>query len=229
MTETLTPREEFQPDYSAYHWQIIDLKRISYAEALELQQQTWNAVQEGGDHVLYLLEHNPVITMGRRTDPEHLLRSRSELKEDGIELFKVDRGGSATYHGPGQLVGYVICKSSRMGGIHTLVKRILNIITETIQSFGVPATIDEDNPGVWTETEVPRKLAAVGMSNTHGITMHGFAINVDLPLSGFSAIVPCGLTLPVTTMAIETGKHLQVDDVKTRLIEILKEDFKQEY
>jgi len=211
----------FHPDYSSYAWNVYDLGRISYGKALELQKKYRRAVKEGGDHVLLLLEHDPVITLGRRTEPEHLLKSEKELNSDGIELFEVDRGGSATYHGPGQLVGYVICKSSRVGGIHELVSRVLRAVANTISSFGIDCHVDEDNPGIWSTGEVPRKLAAVGMSNTHGYTMHGFAINVDLPLTGFAAIVPCGLTLPVSTMAIESGRRIAVDEVKTKVIEEL--------
>ena len=142
------------------------------------------------------------------------------------ELFRVNRGGSATYHGPGQLIGYLICKSNRYGGIHSLVTIILNTIHEVISSFGIKAKIDTENPGVWTDTEPPRKLSAVGMSNKDGYSMHGFAINVDLPLTGFSTIVPCGLKLPVSTLAIETGRRLQISTIeeliKNKLLENLK-------
>lgn len=111
---------------------------------------------------------------------------------------------------------------NRVGGIHELVARILQSIQNTLQEWGISCEIDSDNPGIWTQSEVPRKLAAVGLSNRDGYTMHGFAINVDLPLSGFSTIVPCGLSLPVTTMAIETGNQLSVDEVKKRIIHHLK-------
>ena len=214
--------ETFIPTGSSYQWEIRDLGRISYGEALELQKQAWQEVQEGRNHQLWLLQHDPVITLGRRTDPEHLLKTEQELDEAGIDLFRVNRGGSATYHGPGQLVGYIICKSSRMGGIHELVSCILHAVANTIKEYGIEAVIDEDNPGIWTDSEVPRKLAAVGMSNTKGYTMHGFAVNVDLPLTGFAAIVPCGLTLPVSTLAIETGERIEIEEVKNKMIENLK-------
>ena len=84
--------------------------------------------------------------------------------------------------------------------------------------------IDEENPGIWTRSEIPRKLAAVGLSNRDGVTKHGFAINIDLPLTGFTAIVPCGLTLPVSTMAIETGEKIPIGEVKEKITQILKEE-----
>lgn len=199
-------------------WEIIYPGLIDYATGLELQEKYWNAVKNGGKFILLLLEHQPVITLGRRTDPSHLLLSETELKERGIELFHANRGGSATYHGPGQLVGYIICKSSRYGGIHSVVERALKSINRVMNNFEIKSYIDYENPGVWTNTEPPRKLAAVGMSNKDGYTMHGFAINVDLPLTGFSAIVPCGLTLPVSTMSIEIGKRIDLSQVENDFI-----------
>ncbi len=207
-------------------WTVQHFDLLMYQDALNIQREFHDRVKKGEGHFLMLLQHYPVITLGRRTDVSHLLLSEDELRERGIALYRVNRGGSATYHGPGQLVGYVICKSSRYGGIHSLVSIILRTIHEVISSFGIKAKIDFDNPGVWTDTEPQRKLSAVGMSNKEGFTMHGFAINVDLPLTGFSAIVPCGLQLPVSTLAIETGERIKVatveDLVKTELIENLK-------
>ncbi|MCY3410335.1 MAG: lipoyl(octanoyl) transferase LipB [Candidatus Heimdallarchaeota archaeon] len=202
-------------------WQVIELDTISYQHGLELQEEYWQKALDGGNHTLLLLEHFPVITMGRRTDASHLLLTEEELEEKGISLFHVNRGGSATYHGPGQLVGYVICKASRLGGIHELVNRVLAGVQEIISSYKIDCIIDYENPGVWTTSDVPRKLAAVGMQNKMGYTMHGFAINVHLPLSGFAAIVPCGLALPVTTMSIELGRILDIQEVKQKAKEIM--------
>lgn len=208
----------FHPEYSNYSWEIYDLGTIAYEKALQIQEETWLEIKDGANHRIYLLEHPNVITLGKRTEEDHLLLSKKELQEAGIELYRVDRGGSATFHGPGQLVGYIHCKSSRVGGIHELVERILTAIAQTLQSFGIDCEVDRENPGIWTQTEVPRKLAAVGLSNRDGYTKHGFAINVDLPLTGFTAIVPCGLTLPVTTMAIELGKRIEVEEVKQVIV-----------
>lgn len=214
--------DRFSPNHSRYSWDVHDLGLIPYADALEIQTSSWDDVKNGRDHKIYLLEHPDVITLGRRTKEEHLLMTKEELAKANIELFRVDRGGSATYHGPGQLVGYVICKSNRVGGIHELVARILSSIELVMGDFGISCVVDAENPGIWTRSEVPRKLAAVGLSNKDGVTKHGFAINVDLPLTGFSAIVPCGLTLPVSTMSIEKGVNIPLVEVKNAIVEKLK-------
>ncbi|MCE7734262.1 MAG: lipoyl(octanoyl) transferase LipB [Candidatus Heimdallarchaeota archaeon] len=194
-------------------WIVEKYGILQYSKALTLQEKLREEVIEGNHQYLMLLQHNDVITLGRRTDVAHLLLSEEELKKKSIELFRVDRGGSATYHGPGQLIGYVITKSSRFGGIHNLVSKILQIINKVIQSLSIDSRIDYENPGIWTNTTPPRKLSAVGMSNKHGYTMHGFAVNVDLPLTGFTTIVPCGLALPVSTLAIETGNRYTVSEI----------------
>ena len=202
-------------------WQVVEFDRVAYQDGLKIQEEYWQKVVNGEDHTLLLLEHNPVITLGRRTDPSHLLESEEELENKGIEMFKVDRGGSATYHGPGQLVGYIIAKASRFGGIHALVSQLLQGLQEIILSFGIDCVINIDNPGIWTKTSRPRKLVAIGIQNKKGYTMHGFAINVNLPLTGYSAIMPCGLNLPITTMSIELGKILSIDVVKRKVKEYL--------
>lgn len=212
---------EYIPKHSSYLWSVRDLNRIGYKEALEMQEDLWQRVVDGDHHYLLLLEHNPVITLGKRTDPDHLLKTKQELEQDGIELFEVNRGGSATYHGPGQVVGYIICKSSRIGGIHALVEKTLIGLSNTISSLGISCTIDYENPGIWTTSDPPRKLAAVGMSNRNGVTMHGFAVNVDVPLTGFSMIVPCGLQLPVSTLSIELGTQISIAEFKKDVIDHL--------
>ncbi|MHA2252161.1 MAG: lipoyl(octanoyl) transferase LipB [Candidatus Kariarchaeaceae archaeon] len=206
-------------------WFVRHYDKISYSDGLRIQTEFQKKVKEEGDQFLLFLEHTPVITLGRRTDKKDLLLSPEELTMKGVELFQVDRGGSATYHGPGQLVGYVICKVSRFGGIHALVISILKAIQKTITGMGISCKLDIKNPGIWTETDPPRKLAAVGMQVKDGISMHGFAINVDMPLTGFSMIVPCGLRLPVSTLSIEKGENINLEQfkmqIKTELLEFL--------
>lgn len=202
-------------------WQVHEFDIINYQKGLDLQMKFWKDAQKEKIHHLMLLEHEPVITLGRRTKPDHIIMDEEEIRRNGIDVFKVERGGSATYHGPGQLVGYIICKSSRLGGIHDVVSRVLNAVKQIIENFGVEVDVDHDNPGVWTISKTPRKLAAVGMQNKLGYTLHGFAINVNLPLTGFQAIVPCGLTLPVSTMSIESGKIIDIKAVKSVAKDIL--------
>ena len=202
-------------------WQVIEYEQISYQDGLNIQEKYWQLVVKGDKHTLILLQHNPVITMGRRTEASDILINENELRRKGIELFRVDRGGSATYHGPGQLVGYIFVKASRYGGIHTLVKKILNVLQEIISSFGIKCVADFDNPGIWTDSDNPRKLAAIGMQNKKGYTKHGFAINVNIPLTNYNTIKPCGLDLPVSTMSIELGNKVSLDEVQKRVKEYL--------
>ena len=95
--------------------------------------------------------------------------------------------------------------------------------------YGISSYIDNENPGIWTDTPLPRKLAALGMSNNKGVTMHGFAINLDMPLTGFSIIVPCGLTLPVSTIAIETGEKIGMIKLKEDICDVILAELKKYY
>ena len=198
-------------------WEIRDLDMISYKDALELQNDLLERAMISNNHYILLLEHEPVITLGRRTDPTHLLLSQNDLERKGIALFNVERGGSATFHGPGQLVGYIITKASKHGGVHTLVSKVLSSIHEVITEMGLKVEINNEMPGIWTKTDIPRKLSAVGMQIKHGYSLHGFALNVNNSLEGFSMIVPCGLPNPVSTLSIELGIKLTIEDVKQKV------------
>lgn len=198
-------------------WEIRDLDMISYKDALELQNDLLERAMISNNHYILLLEHEPVITLGRRTDPTHLLLSQNDLERKGIALFNVERGGSATFHGPGQLVGYIITKASKHGGVHTLVSKVLSSIHEVITEMGLKVEINNEMPGIWTKTDIPRKLSAVGMQIKHGYSLHGFALNVNNSLEGFSMIVPCGLPNPVSTLSIELGSRLTIEEVKQKV------------
>ncbi len=201
--------------------QVENLGIMDYSSALLYQEKCWERVKAGSNDYLLFLQHNPVITLGRRTDPSHVHYAEDELLEKGIELFKVDRGGSATYHGPGQLIGYMISKVSRFGGIHRLVSLILESLEKSITKLGISCFADHKNPGIWTKSENPKKLAAVGMHVKEGITLHGFAVNVDMSLAGFSTILPCGLNQPVSTLSIELEKSVNIDDFRDIISNIL--------
>ena len=186
------------------------LGTVPYAEALALQERAVAARRAGetGDRLL-LLEHPPVVTLGRAAKPEHLLVPREEFARRGVGVFEVVRGGDVTWHGPGQLVGYPIVQLARRGrpdvtGFLRLVEAALG---EALGELGVAA---EARPG-WTGVFVagaqpPRKIASIGIGVRGWVTWHGFALNVDCDLAGFAAIVPCGLHgVAMTSVARELG------------------------
>lgn len=181
------------------------LQPVPYAEAWALQKQ----IQEGriaekqGDTLL-LLEHSPVYTLGRTTQPTHWDCGEEALRRTGASLQFVDRGGSITYHGPGQVVGYPILKLSHyFSGPKQYVRKLEEVLIHTLLRWRIEGYRIEKKPGVWVRwNDVDAKIVAIGVRIDHGVTIHGFALNVDLDLSPFSHIMPCGLTqCHVTSMA----------------------------
>jgi lipoate-protein ligase B len=167
----------------------------------EWQRQRAEAVARGAaPEALVLLEHAPVYTMGRRADPAHLLRSEDELRASGAEVYWIDRGGDATWHGPGQITGYPILDLSRRGrDLHAYVWALEQTIIDVAGAYGIAATRAQGMTGVWVGQE---KLAAVGIKVTRWVSYHGFALNVAPDLRWFEQIVPCGLHgLGVTSLA----------------------------
>ncbi|HLA61564.1 MAG TPA: lipoyl(octanoyl) transferase LipB [Nitrospiraceae bacterium] len=178
---------------------------IPYAEALTLQKhlQKERIAERQGD-VLLLLEHSPVYTLGRTTQPAHWGCGGEVLRRTGASLQSVDRGGSITYHGPGQVVGYPILKLSHYcSGPKQYVRKLEEVLIHTLLRWGIEGYRLEKKPGVWVrQNHADAKIAAIGVRIDHGVTIHGFALNVDLDLSPFSYIMPCGLTqCHITSMA----------------------------
>lgn len=169
-----------------------ELGRVRYGPALELQRHLHllRARGEVEDMVLSL-EHEPVITIGRRGTAEHILAPPEELRRLGVEVVSVERGGDVTYHGPGQLVLYPILDLRGWGrDLRAYVGSLEEIMIRTARTFGVEAFRREGYPGVWHERG---KLGAVGVHVRDWVTMHGLAFNVDLDPDGFRLIVPCGI------------------------------------
>src|SRR3990172_7987425 len=179
---------------------VLRLGRTDYLEGWETQRRAAEAVVTGGPHVLILLEHPPTYTLGVRGRAEHLLLSEAALERAGAAVYRVDRGGDVTFHGPGQLVGYPIFRLPDWGeGPLWYVRRLEAVLIDALSAFGVTAGRVERRPGVWVGNE---KLAAIGVRVSRGVTSHGFALNVDTDLSYFHHIVPCGLPdAGVTSMA----------------------------
>jgi lipoate-protein ligase B len=164
-----------------------------YAAALELQRDLLRRrhLDQTGD-VLLLLEHEPVVTLGRNADAAGLLVAPDVLAAHGIGLHRVERGGQATYHGPGQLVGYPILRLADHGlGVRSYVARLEEVMIRAAAALGVAAFRVAGRPGIFTDRG---KLGAVGVAVSRGVCFHGFAFNVDPDLSHFRFLVPCGLT-----------------------------------
>jgi lipoyl(octanoyl) transferase len=191
---------------------VVYLGRVDYATALELQQTGVHLVKAGRiGHTLLLLEHPPVITLGRNGGEENVVASREFLSNQGITLFETDRGGDVTFHGPGQLVGYPIFDlrafTPRMGAVD-FVRKIEEALIRTCGDMGVVTRRVAGMTGVWTEAETPAKIAAIGVHISRAVTSHGFALNVSTNLDYFKLIVPCGLAgKPVTSLEVEMA-HL---------------------
>lgn len=191
--------------------QVVDLgTNVDYAEGLQIQESAVAAILEGtGPETLFLLEHAPVYTIGRLRD-QSSLRSRDSLPHP---VFEISRGGQATYHGPGQLVGYPILDlRERQKDLHAHLRRLEDAIIRTCRHFGVPADRREGLTGVWVEN---RKLASIGVGVRRWISFHGFALNVtNESLGPFFAITPCGIDgVSMSSIEQEIGKPVTVAEV----------------
>lgn len=188
--------------------QVDWLGRVAYGEALELQQAAVEARRAGacGDRLL-LLEHPPVVTLGRSTRPENLLTPRAELLARGVELHEVARGGDVTYHGPGQLVGYVIVDLAARGltDVHAFLRALEDALIAAVGRLGIAAGTLSGMTGVFVAGSAPpRKLASIGLGLRGWVTWHGFALNATLDPADFGDIVPCGLHgVEMTSLARE--------------------------
>jgi len=191
---------------------VLYLGRVDYSTALQLQQTLVRLVKEGrAGHTLLLLEHPPVITLGRNASDSNVVAPREFLAGKGVELFETDRGGDVTFHGPGQLVGYPIFNlrgfEPRVGAVD-FVRKIEEALIRTCCDLGVVTGRVAGLTGVWTEDSPAAKIAAIGVHISGGVTSHGFALNVNTDLDYFKLIVPCGLTgKPVTSLAMELGRE----------------------
>ena len=178
---------------------------IPYAESWSIQKQLQRErIAERQGDVLLLLEHLPVYTLGRTTQPTHWDCGEEVLRRTGASLQSVDRGGSITYHGPGQIVGYPILKLSHYcSGPKQYVRKLEEVIIHALARWRIEGYRLERKPGVWVRwNHADAKIAAIGVRIDHGVTIHGFALNVDLDLSPFSLIMPCGLAqCHITSMA----------------------------
>jgi len=204
---------------------IRRLGRIGYARALELQERLLEARARGEiPDQLLLLEHDPVITLGRGAKPEHVLASREGLVAQGVELFETGRGGDVTYHGPGQLVGYpIIDLDPERRDVRKYVAGLEEVMIRVAAVHGLSAMRVAGLNGAWIED---RKLGAVGVRIRRWVTMHGFALNVSTALDAFELIVPCGIRdKRVTSLAQELGRAPAMADVEAQAVHAFAEVF----
>jgi lipoyl(octanoyl) transferase len=194
--------------------QIVRLGRVRYAEAIERMEA--QAVLRGRGEVpdtLFLLEHEPVLTLGRRADPKNIVATKELLAARGIEVHETGRGGDVTYHGPGQIVGYPVLdlKPDRCD-VRRYVCDLEEVMIKTCATYGVAAGRVPGMIGSWIDGS--RKIGAIGVRLSRWITTHGFALNVSTELDAFDLIVPCGIRdKGVTSLSREAKQTLSVDDV----------------
>ena len=195
---------------------------VEYVAAWELQRRVHAGVVAGGPGTVLLLEHPPVYTAGKRTEPH-------ERPLDGTPVVEVDRGGKITFHGPGQLVGYPIVRLPEHVLVVDYVRRVEEALIRTCADLGVTTARVPGRSGVWIaedERGPERKIAALGIRVSRGVTMHGFAVNCDVDLSWYDRFVPCGISdAGVTSLSVELGRDVTVDEVvpvvSRRLAELL--------
>lgn len=204
---------------------LFDLGLTNYQEASLLQVALHEArVQDMIGDTLLLTEHLPVYTLGRTTHPEHVGEGWVRGMINGIPVLSADRGGSVTYHGPGQLVGYPILRlRTYCAGPKAYVNRLEEVLIRALDTLGVPAGRRAGMPGVWVEE---RKIAAVGVRISQGVTRHGFALNVVNDLSPFAGVVPCGLAgAGMTSVSLATGAVLELEGVGRAVVGAFQEVF----
>ena len=204
---------------------VMNLGRVPYREAWELQRSLAAAVSQGAipDTVL-LLEHPPVITLGRRTEDGEL----HVPEQAEVEIVETDRGGKSTYHGPGQLVCYPILDLTRHGqDVKRYCRDLEESLIRTLAAVGVEATRIEGLTGIWIDGPIPRKIGSIGVHISKWVTTHGYALNVDLDTAPFTHwITACGLAdTSFTTIAAELGRPVSVDELRPHAATALEQVF----
>lgn len=207
---------------------FTELGSVGYLDAWERQRQVHAAVVAGeAPDTVLLLEHPPVFTAGKRTEPHE-----KPLDPGGADVIDVDRGGKITFHGPGQLVGYPIVRLPDHVKVVDYVRRVEEALIAVCAEFGVVTARVPGRSGVWLQADAhgpERKIAAIGIRVSRGITMHGFALNCDVDLGWYDRFVPCGISdAGVTSLSVETGRRVTIADttdaVRRHLADLLAWD-----
>ncbi|MFH0895640.1 MAG: lipoyl(octanoyl) transferase LipB [Bacteroidota bacterium] len=215
--------------------QVEDLGLIDYKKAWDYQEEIHsqilkNRTDNGNAAVLLLCEHPHVFTLGKNGSENNLLINQDLLEKRGATFYKIDRGGDITYHGPGQLVGYPIIDLTRLHlGVKEYVHKLEQVIIDLLIEFNIIATRLDGATGVWLDKDIPgraRKICAMGIRVSRGVTMHGFALNVNADLSFFNLINPCGFTdKGVTSIQKELGEEISMQAIKDKFILLFEKEF----
>ena len=211
---------------------LVNLDTVPYADALALQHRIVEARKRGAlNDVLLLLEHPPVFTLGRNARESNILAARELLQQMGIDVFRVERGGDVTYHGPGQLVGYPILdlRNFRLD-VGWFVRSMEETLIRTLANFGIRGRRIEKLVGVWLDTpNGEAKIVQIGARIEQWVTYHGFALNVDPNLAHFDLIVPCGIgDKAVTSMTRVLNQPIEMRAVRARVAARFAEVFNVE-
>ncbi|MEZ4803660.1 MAG: lipoyl(octanoyl) transferase LipB [Gelidibacter sp.] len=214
---------------------IQDLGHKDYKETWDYQETLFNAIvdtkiknrredtQVKTDNYFLFVEHPHVYTLGKSGDMDHLLLNESQLKSKGATFYKINRGGDITYHGPGQIVGYPILDLENFfTDIHKYLRFLEEIIILTLAEYGIKSERSPGETGVWLDVGTPfaRKICAMGVRASRWVTMHGFALNVNVDLGYFDNIIPCGIRgKAVTSLHVELGVDwVDEAEVKQKLV-----------
>ena len=224
---------------------LEDLESIDYKEAWDYQTSLLqkivdikisnrrNELNDITPNYLLLLEHPNVYTLGKSGDLNNLLLDEKQLKEKDATFYKINRGGDITYHGPGQIVGYPILDLENFfTDIHKYLRLLEETIILTIAEYGLLGERSKGETGVWLGMGTPfaRKICALGIRSSRWVTMHGFALNVNVNLGYFDNIIPCGIKgKTVTSMEVELGKKINQEEVKNKILKNFKKLFDVEY
>ena len=190
---------------------VKDLGICNYNIALSKQEFTREKlIKKTGKDTLILLEHNHIYTLGKNANRDNILNN-------DCEIIQTDRGGDVTYHGPGQLVGYPIINLKRIGlGVKSYVNHIESLLIAVLYDYNIDAHTKKGKPGVWIDD---RKIGSIGIRVSHGVTTHGFSLNVNTDMNYFSNIISCGIDdVLMTSMEKELGTELFIDDIKQSII-----------
>ena len=225
--------------------QVTDLKNTSYQPAWDLQEKLLKEIvdlkianrkveiQHPTPNYFLWVEHPPVITLGKSGAIDHLLLNEEQLRDRGIEYYKINRGGDITFHGPGEVVGYPILDLENFfTDIHKYLRLLEEMVILTLKEYGLEGTRSPGETGVWLDVGTPfaRKICAFGVKASRWVTMHGFAFNVNTDLAYFSYIVPCGIQgKGVTSLQAELKREISLDEVREKLSKHFQALFEAEF